>query len=446
VERAGVRDAAAFRIEGVPYLRYNRFLAALKNRPLSPPQRETWLRRMGALDAASRKKEIANLPESEIDKLLNEFAAGTGRNGLIRYTAECADRLMTADTDPAGNSPSFADRIEAPEEYSSILRTVGLYPVTSLPVKYLTERVHRRIRARYDTPPGKLEMRGKLIAYGPGKESDSGPGALDGYRHLRRGRLGIPDLSGGAAKRLAAALAPIFLQDVASDIDRPGRIVWGEKGAEVDLAQPVVYYYFTDALVKEEPLLQINYVVWYSGRRDPAPMIEWGHLDGLTVRVTLDSDGEPIMVDAMNNCGCYHLFFPSRAHVGKAIPDDAGLYPFVPAALPDGYPRDRLILRVNSGWHQVEHIITDPGLHTVPYRLLPYERLESIPKIGGGAESLFTPDGIAKGSGRIEPLILFPMGIPDVGSMRQRGHHPIKLVGRGYFDDPLLFQRHFEFK
>ncbi len=38
------------------------------------------------------------------------------------------------------------------------------------------------------------------------------------------------------------------------------------------------------------------------------------------------------------------------------------------------------------------------------------------------------------------------MGIPDVGSMRQRGHHAIKLVGRAYFDDPDLFDLNFEFE
>ena len=31
------------------------------------------------------------------------------------------------------------------------------------------------------------------------------------------------------------------------------------------------------------------------------------------------------------------------------------------------------------------------------------------------------------------------MGIVDIGSMRQRGHHAIKLVGREHFDDPDLF-------
>jgi hypothetical protein len=38
------------------------------------------------------------------------------------------------------------------------------------------------------------------------------------------------------------------------------------------------------------------------------------------------------------------------------------------------------------------------------------------------------------------------MGIPDVGSMRQRGHHAVKLVGRSDFEDPDLFDDNFEFK
>jgi hypothetical protein len=42
--------------------------------------------------------------------------------------------------------------------------------------------------------------------------------------------------------------------------------------------------------------------------------------------------------------------------------------------------------------------------------------------------------------------MLFPMGVPDVGSMRQRGHQAIRLVGRSYFDDPELFDRNFIFR
>jgi hypothetical protein len=59
---------------------------------------------------------------------------------------------------------------------------------------------------------------------------------------------------------------------------------------------------------------------------------------------------------------------------------------------------------------------------------------------------MFDPEGIAKGSGRIEPLIFFSMGIPSVGSMRQRGHHAITLTGREHFDDPFLFDHYFDFR
>jgi hypothetical protein len=37
------------------------------------------------------------------------------------------------------------------------------------------------------------------------------------------------------------------------------------------------------------------------------------------------------------------------------------------------------------------------------------------------------------------------MGIPDVGSMRQRGHHALTLVGRSYFSDPYLLDNNFEY-
>ena len=59
-------------------------------------------------------------------------------------------------------------------------------------------------------------------------------------------------------------------------------------------------------------------------------------------------------------------------------------------------------------------------------------------------ESIFDSAGIGKATERIESLIFFPMGIVDVGSMRQRGHHATKLLGREHFDDPDLFDRNFE--
>ena len=74
----------------------------------------------------------------------------------------------------------------------------------------------------------------------------------------------------------------------------------------------------------------------------------------------------------------------------------------------------------------------------------PADSLEMLPHKDQTFESIFNSAGIGKGSGRVEPLIFFPMGIVDIGSMRQRGHHATKLVGREHFDDPDLFDRNFE--
>jgi hypothetical protein len=59
---------------------------------------------------------------------------------------------------------------------------------------------------------------------------------------------------------------------------------------------------------------------------------------------------------------------------------------------------------------------------------------------------MFDAKGIAVSTERIEPLIFFSMGIPSIGSMRQRGHHAIELTGRDHFDDPLLFEKNFVLK
>ena len=215
---------------------------------------------------------------------------------------------------------------------------------------------------------------------------------------------------------------------------------------KIDFGSPTVYYYISHSLVKGEPVLQVNYAFWYSGRYgENSPGIERGPLDGVTLRITFDPDGVPIMADIMNNCGCYYFYVPRKERVAKINSSDNGLYPFVPAWLPEAFPARRLSLRINSGWHQVQKASVRDQADAVSYELRPYDELEALPRPGGSTESVFTPDGIMKDSSRIEPYIFFSMGIPKVGYMRQRGHHPIKLVGRAHFTDTDIYDSYFEF-
>jgi len=200
--------------------------------------------------------------------------------------------------------------------------------------------------------------------------------------------------------------------------------------------------------LKGAPILQLNYVFWYSARNGPlSPWIEKGPLDGLTVRISLDPQGQPFMVDIMNNCGCYHFYLPHPQTPAKIIPASDGIDAFAPRRLPPSYPEQRLGLRIMSGWHQVHHLAADSTpISYAPYQLVDYDRLEMLPRADHMFESMFNSKGIAKDSPRIESLVFFPMGIADIGSMRQRGHHAVVFIGRAHFDDPNLFDQNFEFE
>jgi hypothetical protein len=153
------------------------------------------------------------------------------------------------------------------------------------------------------------------------------------------------------------------------------------------------------------------------------------------------------MVDVVNDCGCYHFFAPEKERVERVVSKPFGFDPFIPQWLPSVPPGKGLGIRVNSGWHQVERLIAvrEPA-DAIPYELVPYDVLENLPHDDGRTESIFDAKGIAKCSERVERFILFSMGIPSVGSMRQRGHHALELIGRSHFDDPDLFDRSFVFK
>ena len=72
-----------------------------------------------------------------------------------------------------------------------------------------------------------------------------------------------------------------------------------------------------------------------------------------------------------------------------------------------------------------------------------YAALRSLPR-GAGRRSLFGEEGLVAGTERSERFLLWPMGVPSAGAMRQWGHHATAFVGRRHFDDPGLVEVGFE--
>jgi hypothetical protein len=448
VREADVRDASAFSVPGFPYLRSSRFLSALKVRLKDEEERKIWIRWMQDLDLGSRKKEISNLPDEMVLSLTSEKGR-PDREGLAGQVESCSTHLLLHDRGRSDFYASLEPLVDVPDEYSSILRTVGVYPVIALPVAVVTENSRDKIRRRFEADLKDLPVDGSPRAFVPAKAQPLGRERVQEIiEESRKNPLKVPFPDAIRKKELVEAFAPIFVQDMAASYDRLGEVRWKNHRIDVNPEKPTVYYYFSHAFLKGEPILQINYAIWYSERAgDRPPSIEKGHLDGLTVRISLDGQGRPFVGEAMNNCGCYHLFAPDRERIDRILSRPLMFDAMVPQWLPEISAEDRLGIRINSGWHQVQRLISvkeapDP----VPYELVPYDVLETLPHEDGRAESIFNEHGIAKGSERVERFLLFPMGIPSVGSMRQRGHHAIELIGRVHFDDPHLFDQNFIFK
>ncbi len=448
VSKAGVQNAAYFKVTGFPYLRADRFLVSLKDRLDNNDQKDQWVRWLQQLDIEARESEIQNLPASTMEKLTAGFEFAADRNRLQENVISYSNKLLAHDR----LQPNFFDVLEkvvqGSDEYSTVMRIFGLYPITSIPVAVVTDHVYSQIAKWHQLAPEERQVRGTLTAYGPAEDSDFSMAEIQQIlERSKQNPLGVPRPWAGDQKTLIAVFAPVIVQDMVADYDKIGAVAWGQKQLEVDSKNSTVYYYFSHAYFKGEPVLQINYVFWFKARSGPlAPRIERGNFDGLTVRVSLSPAGAPFMVDIMNNCGCYHFFVPRKENIKRILPSPFATDAFVPTWLPHNFPRERLTIRLNSGWHQVENIAARKRpAEFIAYDLIPYRQLEMLPRSDNANESMFTSSGIGKYSERIEPLIFFPMGIPDIGNMRQRGHHAIKFVGRAHFDDPHIFDLNFEF-
>jgi len=449
VNRSGVKDAASYPVPGFPYLRANRFLSFIKDKIDAQGGREQWSRWMRNLDLEAREKEISNLPDDVVSSFAPKQGPEPTRAELYDRVKSCSERLFQHDKARPDFYETLNPLVQVPDEYSFAMRAIGLYPLIAIPVAILTDASRKRVRSWYETNLEDLPVDGRLRSFTPAKPLSLSREEIQAtIDSSKKNPLGFPLPDEDLGKKIVEHFAPVFVQDVAAPYDRIGRLVWNGDCPAVDREKPTVYYYFSSAFLKGSPILQINYVIWFSERAGQrAPGIERGHLDGLTLRVSLDGQGKPFMVDVVNDCGCYHFFAPEKERVDRVISKPLKFDPFVPQWLPDISPGQRFGVRLNSGWHQVQRLIVGEDFpEPISYELVPYDVLEVLPREGSRTESIFNSRGIAKCSERVERFILFSMGIPKIGSMRQRGHHALELIGRTQFDDPTLFDESFVFK
>lgn len=424
VDLLGVRDAEAPRVEGFPYLRVDRFSAALAGRAHDKAQQDAWHTRLQQLDEIGRAAELSNAALS-IDDL-----------------PRCRALLATAD---AEGSHKLMLAAKVPDNYSIAMRTVGIYPLARLPFAAGVSRWQAKTRSVFATPIEALPVRGQLQTYVPRERTlvKNAPSAPDA--------LGVPVFSRAALSALVTRHAPELQVDVTAAYDVPGALALHEDDrVTLDSTSPVAYTRLTYAMIGGLIHPQLVYTFWFSERpsRGEFDLLS-GKLDGLVWRVTLDSSGDALVYDSMHACGCYHLFFPTDKVAARELPATLDESMFVPQKIGRVTPDQKIRLRIESGTHYLQRVQVAPGTDapatdSVTYALQDERTLTVLARRAGGTRSAYGADALIAGSERAERWLFWPMGIKSAGQMRQWGHHATAFVGRRHFDDPLLLGAYFE--
>jgi hypothetical protein len=439
IGHARVRDAQAPRVPGYPYLRVDRFASALARDGSTPGQ--AWLDHAAALDTQARRAESANAGEP-----FDAAAVSRCRSALLAHAQS------------TGGEPAPASVARVPDDYSTALRVLGLYPLTRLAFAAGIRGWHSEVAEGFAAPIETLPARGPRVRYAPAALSISGAPA--GWIEPATARaLGAPALAADDAWRLLHENAPVLSVETVSRDDRIGALFWHEDAGRrgdgarigVDTRAPMAYARLAYAVLAGRVHLQLVYTFWFparpaAGMFDPLA----GPLDGLIWRVTLDRDLRPAVYDTIHPCGCYHLFFPTdRVRARAQPPPDQGRFDeglFAPQTAPALRDGERLQLLIESRTHYVQRLIaTRDTAREHDFALAGEDLLRALPLPAGGRRSAYDEHGLVAGSERSERFFFWPMGIAAAGQMRQWGRHATAFVGRRHFDDPLLLDRYFEF-
>jgi hypothetical protein len=436
-----VRDGSAAQVPGYGFVRVNRLLASFIDQAAAGEAPwQAWGARVLALDGEARAAETANLPP----QALSALGVPDAKTAQARART-CGQVLWAAVSAQPAQRQHLLQRARVPDDYSTVLRTLGLYPLSQWPFFSGVERELDRWQARWnaaglapDETSGWLRLQAS-----PGGQDPVTVGALMGG--MPRDALGIPRPDETTARALLQAHAPVLEVAQRGVFDRPGRLRWGAGPApEVESDEPVVYQRLAHTRWGPHTLLQLVYSVWFSERPPRSPLdLLAGRVDGVVIRLTLDPEGRLLLLDSMHACGCYHVFVPTAHLTPRPAPAPRTEWAFVPGRLPALQPGQRLRVRLSSADHQVLGVAPDEGGSAPAYALLDEDTLRSLPLADGTRRSAFDSRGLMPGTERGERVLFWPMGITSPGAMRQWGRHPTAFVGRRHFDDARLIEQRF---
>ncbi len=442
VARAGVGDIQARRIDGFPYLRTDRFTAAIgESADVDSGLWDAWIARMLELDSVGRQVEIANLPAAGIAQL-----GVADRSAAVSRSQDCAQTLASADMSDSGKVADLLEqRAVVADDYSSLKRTLGLYALLKVPFAGGIEDWHEEAVQTFQGSRAGVRPENPVIRYVPPAAPVYTRAQVAELLNRTANPFGVPELSADERDRLFATYAPVLEVETTGDFDRIGKLLWSAGPApNVDVSQPTMYRKLAYTRVEGRTLVQLVYVAWMPERpKDDRYDILGGLLDGIIWRVTLAADGEPIVFDTIHPCGCFHMFFPTPRVEPLPAPDKYVEWAFSPAALPAIAETARVTVSAQTRTHYLSNVWPNPPSDGTQYAFADYDDLRTLSLPGGGSRSAFGPDGLVPGTERGERYLFWPMGIASAGAMRQWGTHATAFLGRRHFDDADLIEKRF---
>lgn len=408
LENAGIYDAGSVRLEGYPHLRANRWLAFLHGEANTDARRQLWL-------------ELAR----------EEAQRGWGAE-LTRLSPEqpWQDLLETCLQQLNEHSAFYGVPVpEVPDGYATWLRVLGVYPVSKIFAGPSMRRYQRDMQRRLQRP-ARLPLRHYL--------PEDFSGNLPVLDDLAPNAFDMPLPRGASQRALLAHYAPVLSIADLKEVNQPGTVVLSNGQPAVDVSTATAYQWLSWTRYRGHNLLQLNYQFWFQRRpKDGLLDIYAGELDSLIWRVTLKPDGNVLYYDTIHGCGCYHKVFAVARGLYPA--KNEGDRPIFPRNLAPNAASNRISLLLEPDTHyliRVQSFESEGELHR--YQAVHADQLRQLPDQNGGFGSLYDHRGLVPASRRPERFLLWPLGVPSAGAMRQPGRHAIAFVGRRHFDDPTL--------